>query len=137
MHLWVIRRKAISPRIAGDVGDAERLPLPDDEAQEAVPARQRADHLSFAWCQPAGDEALDHPVGVRDAERRVFGIGELSHPVHDQLQDGLERQDARDPLDGDVKRREVRLCPARAPLPAVVGFRHDGSLAAVCDAMCR
>ena len=62
VHRRVVRGEPVSARIDRDVGDAERAVLLDDQAQEAVAARQWPDRGSGLAAHPGRDEALDHAV---------------------------------------------------------------------------
>src|SRR5436190_14665027 len=75
-----------------------------------MPSRRVADLLPVLPADADGDEALDDPDAVDDAERGVAGTDEVAHTVHDQLEDRVDFEHA-----GDTARRSIeRSKPATA-----------------------
>ena len=96
MHRRVIRREPVSSRIDGDVRDAERAVLLDDQAEEAVAAREWADRGPGLAAHPRRDEALDHAMPVDGPEGRVVRPDEQPDLVDDHLQDIVDGLQAGD-----------------------------------------
>ena len=96
VHRRVVRREPVSSRIDGDVGDAERAVLLDDQAEEPVAARQRPDRGPGLAAHPGRDEALDHAVRMDRPEGRVVRPDEQPDLVHDHLQDIVDGLQAGD-----------------------------------------
>ncbi len=107
MHVGVIGREAISLRVGTDVLDSVRLILADDEPEEPTAVGQLADACSSLIGDPARDEALDGPLCVNDADRRVLGIDEVAHSIRDQLQDAVDVEHAADAADRLVEGEEL------------------------------
>ena len=96
VHRRVVRREPVASRIDGDVRDAERAVLLDDQAEEAVAARQWADRGPGLAADPGRDEALDDAVRVDGPEGRVARPDEQPDLVDDHLQDIVDRLQAGD-----------------------------------------
>ena len=96
VHRRVVRREAVAPRVDRDVRDPERAVLADDQAEQAVAARQRPDPRpgSSRRCPDVMNRSMT-PSGVDDPERGVARPDQRPDLVDDDLQDvvdGLERR---------------------------------------------
>ena len=76
----------------GDVVQAERLRVLDQQSQDAPAHRGVSDRLADVEGDAGGDEFLDEPLGCEDAERAVRGVGDLDRELHEPLQDSTQRQ---------------------------------------------
>ena len=85
VHLRMVRREPVASLVEGDVGDPDRAVLADDQAEEAVTARQGADPRPCLAVQAGGDEGLDHPAGVDDPECGVARADQRTDLVDDDL----------------------------------------------------
>ena len=73
--------------VLGDVVQAERPRVADEDAQDAAPARQVADRRMGLGVDAVRDEALELSAGrVDDAERRVAGAGQLGGRLEEPLE---------------------------------------------------
>ena len=102
VHRRVVRREPVAARIDGDVRDPERAVLLDDQAEEAVAAREWADRGPGLAAHPGRDEALDDAVRVDGPEGRVVRADQQPDLVHDDLQDIIDGLQA-----GDRPRRGI------------------------------
>jgi hypothetical protein len=93
----------MTPGIRVEVGDPERPVFADDQAEDAMALRQRADPTTRGVVHPAGDESFDPATGIDDAEGGVLGIDERADLVDDDLQDVVDGAETRDPADRCVK----------------------------------
>ena len=96
VHVGVVRREAVAPRVGRDVPDPERAVLAHDQAQEAAPARQRTDPGPLLRVDPGRDESLDVAVRADDAQGRIARPDERPNLVDDDLQDVVDRLEAGD-----------------------------------------
>jgi hypothetical protein len=87
-----------------DVGDPVRLALADDQAEQTVAARRRADLFAPLARDPRGDEALDPAEPVDDPQRGVLRPRQVAHPVDDQLEHVVDVEDLGDGTGRRVKR---------------------------------
>ena len=99
-------RSAVALRISGDVRDPIRAILADDQAEEAVAARQIADGFPLLRGDPAGDELGDQPSLVDDAKCDIFRRDQVADAIDDQLEDLLDVEEAADAADRGVERLE-------------------------------
>src|SRR5690348_2077492 len=75
----------------GQVRQANRLGLSDDEAKNAVTTRRRADPGRHFRVDPVGRELLEHsPVRREDADGCVPGPDDLCRHFHGALKDTFE-----------------------------------------------
>ena len=87
------RREADRARILGDVGEAQRLPVADQDAEDPAAARQITDRRARLLVDADGDELLEPRARRIDhAERSVAGPGEPCGRPDQLLEQGLERQ---------------------------------------------
>ena len=84
----------------------DRPVLADDQAQDAVTPRRRADAGTVGTGEPARDELLDDTGVVHDAEGRVARPGQGADLVDDHLQDAVRREHAGHRPDRFVERLE-------------------------------
>ena len=103
VHRRVVRRESVAPRIDRDVRDPERAVLPDDQAQEAMATRQRADAGTGLRVDTGGDESFDDATGVDDPRGGIPGPDEGSDLIDDDLQGGVDRGQAGDRPRGGVQ----------------------------------
>ena len=83
----VPRRKAEELPLFRHVGDAHRPRVPEEDAENAVIARQVADPSSRRLVDPRRDEALEVSAGaVEDAQRRVARGHQPCRHFHRRLQ---------------------------------------------------
>jgi hypothetical protein len=93
----------VTPRIGGDVRDAQGLTLPNDQPKEAAAVRQLTDSTPTSLTDATGHKALEPPVPTDDAQGGVLGIGQVAHPIDNELEDVFQVQDA-----GDAPHRGVK-----------------------------
>ena len=86
-HRRVIRREAVARRVLGEVGEAQRAGVGDQQAEDPVPLGPLADRPVRVVVEP-GDEELVEAVSrhVGHAEGAVAGVDELARGVDDALQ---------------------------------------------------
>ncbi len=113
-HPGMVGREPVAPGMTGDVGDPERTPAADDQAQETVALRQGPDPLAVGPADPARDEPLEDAVGVGDPQGGVFRSDQVPRPVADQLEDPIDREDPGDPPGGRIERLELGGAPSGA-----------------------
>ncbi len=89
-HRRVVGREPVGIRVVGDVRDAVRLALADDQAEQPVPARRRPDLGTLLDRHPDRDEPLDPTVGVDDAQGRVLRADQVADALDDELEDGFD-----------------------------------------------
>ena len=117
MHRRMVRREADRARVAGEVVEAQRPRVLDQDTQDPAAARKVADRRPGRVVEPVGHEPLELAAGAVDhAERRVARAGQLGGDPDERLQDGVERQ-----LRGD---RDAGL-DERAPSVVAVHARHS------------
>ena len=87
-HRRVARREPVALGMAAHVGQAQRLRMIDQHAEDSAPPRQVPDLGAFAIVQPRSEEALQPGVlRVEDAERGVSGAGHLPRRLEHPLED--------------------------------------------------
>ena len=99
-HRWVIGREPEARRMAGDVRDPQRSSFVDDQPEQTVALRQCAKRFTLFARDTAGDEPLDATLVGADTKSRVARTDKRPHSVHDELEHGFHREDARDRSDG-------------------------------------
>ena len=104
VHLRMVRREPVASLVEGDVGDPDRAVLADDQAEEAVTARQGADPRPCLAVHAGGDEGLDHPAGVDDPERGIARADQRTDLVDDDLEHLLDGAETGDRPGGDIDR---------------------------------
>lgn len=94
-HRRVPRREADGPRVAAEVGEAQRLRVVDQRAEHAAPGRERADQRARLLVHAVRDEAADATVGPEHAERAVAGAGQPAGDLDDVAQLRVQIEPAR------------------------------------------
>jgi hypothetical protein len=89
MVLW----EADAARILGQVRDAYRLGVADEDTEDAATDRLVSDRRARSVVYPGGQEPLEPlPRRIDHAERRVASVREPSGRLHDALEQRVERQ---------------------------------------------
>ena len=91
-------------RVGGDVRRPDGTVLSDDQAEEAVSFRQRADQGACLGIDPRGDEPFDDPARVDDPQRGVARPDERPNLVDDDLQDVIDALEPGDRTGGHIER---------------------------------
>jgi hypothetical protein len=113
-HRRVPVREARRCRVPGDVGQAQRPRIIDQQAEQAVALRPVMDLADFLLAQADRDE-LGEPASLADhAQRAVRRVHQADRGLHDPPQGGLQVQTRAD--------RDNRLQQAAHPVP---GAQHD------------
>jgi hypothetical protein len=124
-----VRPPAPEPGIGADVGEPEWLPFPQQHAEHAVLAWQRADRLPLAFRDPVHHELGEPPVVIGDAEGRVTGISQRARRAHDHLEHVTDRLLA-------CYRQHYLADPVEHLVPAAV-LRHAPDVTGAADAVDR
>ena len=92
-HRRVLWREAVAARVLADVGQAKRLGMADQLAEDAAAAGQLADRAPRGLIDAGGEEALELlAVLVEDADGRVARSGQLAAGFEHALQHRLAVQ---------------------------------------------
>jgi hypothetical protein len=96
-HRWVAGREPAGGRVPREVGEADGCRLVDQQAQDALAARQVADAGAGVRVDADGHE-LDEvaALGAEDAERGVLRVGQVRGELGDPAQRVRQAQVARD-----------------------------------------
>ena len=79
--------KPYERRVPADIGQAQRLRIADEDAEDAAAARKVADRAVRRLVHPRREEPVELPATlVEDAERRVAGAGQLAGGLDHALQ---------------------------------------------------
>src|SRR6185503_4199930 len=90
-HRRVVLGESVALRVTIDVGTADRLAFPNDQAEQPVPPGQVADLQARRLIEPRSDALRDaRPIGAEDAERGVAGPYDRPCRVYDFLQHRIE-----------------------------------------------
>ena len=101
-HRRVLRREAVAARVLADVGQAQRLGMADQLAQDAAAAGKLADRAPRGLVDAGGQEAFELlPVLIEDPDGRVARSGQLAPGLEHALQHRLAVQL------GDYRRSDV------------------------------
>jgi hypothetical protein len=82
----VVGREADRTRVAGNLGQAQRAGVGDQDAEDAPSYRNVPDRRPFGVADPGGDEFGDDTVAAEYAKRAVAGVGDLGGQFDDALQ---------------------------------------------------
>src|SRR5207253_1570190 len=119
-HRGMARRKAVGPNVLGDIRQAQRLGLRDQQPKHAATARKVADQLSKVGIDPRSDEVGEVlALVVEDTDRRKSGAREVPGYLQETLEHVLQL------TLGDERARGLGQ-PAE-PLLAKCGPRISGS----------
>jgi len=130
-----MRREPVMARVGGDVGHEERASLADDQPQQSAAAGRVADPLAFGLTDAARDETVDLPLLVDDAQCGVLGLDQVPHAIDDELQHGVEVEDAGDgPGRGIEGNQPCGGPPSLCPRPRGVERQLDGADGLLCAA---
>jgi hypothetical protein len=87
----VVLGKSVALRVTIDIGAADRLAFPNDEAQQTMPAGRVTDLPTRRFIESRSDELRDaRPIGTQDAECGVAGSHDFTSRVHDFLEYRVE-----------------------------------------------
>jgi hypothetical protein len=86
VHRRVVGWEADRTRVAGNLGQAQRAGVGDQDAEDAPPYRDVPDRRPFGVADAGGDERRDDAVAAEHAKRPVAGAGDLGGQLDDALQ---------------------------------------------------
>ena len=119
-HRRVVRREADRARVGGEVVQAERLRVADQDAEDPAAVRQVADPLVCLVVDTGRQEALERAAGAVDhAQRGVLRAGQLGGGLDDPLQDRVERELRRDRDSGVDRSAPAVFHGTRLSLPEI------------------
>ena len=128
-HRRVVAGKADRAGVVGDVVQAEWPRLPDQDAEDAPPARQLPDRGPRLGVDPGREEPLEAlPGAVDHPEGRVTGARQRRRRLDDSLEQGIERE-LRGERDARLDEHPEALLRRRRGV-GVAGVRHRGSVVA-------
>ncbi len=92
MHRRMMRRKTGGVGVLREIGETDRFRLPDDETQDPVPRRRRANPVAVRVADTEGGELLEQPaVRTQDTNRSIAGPDHLRGNLGNAMQYAIER----------------------------------------------
>jgi hypothetical protein len=110
-HRWVVRRKSASVGMLGQIRQADRLRVSDDEAKDAVTIRRPADPGRKLRVDAVGREMLEHPTArCQNADGCIAGPDDMRRHFHGALKHTFERDLGDEGRGGRHELLESLLC---------------------------
>ena len=96
LHRWVAGREPRRRRVVRESIEPDRHRVLDEQAQNPLAGRQRADRLRQCGVDSDMNEVDDLAISPEDTERAVLGIDEIDRSLHNAAKGGSELKAGRD-----------------------------------------